>query len=81
MKPEMILQTDLLDILFYNRSKAYGAYNLRSQYNRTLSKAILITFAGVLLLSTTWYVQANFFKRAGSSVAGMPTTVVRLESI
>ena len=61
IKPEMILQTDLLEILFYNRNKVYRAYNLLSQFNRRVSKAILITFAVVLLLSITWYVQEEFF--------------------
>ncbi len=29
MRPENILQADLLDIIFINRNKEYGAYMLR----------------------------------------------------
>ncbi len=63
MKPNMILQTDLLDILFHNRNKDYGAYDLRSHYSQRLTKAILITFTLVLLLSVSWYVKANYFSK------------------
>ena len=71
MKPEMILQTDLLDLIFQNRNKAYGAYILRSQYNQRLAKAMSITFAFALLFSMVWYVQSNYFRDMQSSVAGM----------
>ncbi|NII25120.1 hypothetical protein HB364_08520 [Pseudoflavitalea sp. X16] len=33
MKPDMILQSDILDILFEGRNKDYGAYSLRRDYN------------------------------------------------
>ncbi len=36
MKPEMILQADVLDILFEDRNKEYGAYTLRRDYNQRL---------------------------------------------
>jgi len=44
-----ILTTDPLDLLFANRNKAYGAYELRKTYNKRITTALLIT-AGVLLL-------------------------------
>lgn len=47
MKPESILQADILDIIFEHRNKEYGAYNLRRGYNRRLMKAI----AGALFIS------------------------------
>jgi periplasmic protein TonB len=46
MKPEMILQADVLDILFENRNKEYGAYALRKEYSRTLSRSL----GGVLFI-------------------------------
>ncbi|HYE54683.1 MAG TPA: hypothetical protein VD996_07565, partial [Chitinophagaceae bacterium] len=46
MKPEMILQSDVLDILFEHRNKEYGAYALRKEYNRTLFKSL----SGVLFV-------------------------------
>ena len=61
MKPEMILQSNLLDILFDNRNKDYGAYDLRSKYNGRLAKSIFTTASVVLLFSISWYVKANYF--------------------
>lgn len=43
MLPEKIMQSDLLDILFENRNKTYGAYALRRSYGKTLVSAITIT--------------------------------------
>ena len=43
MKPEKILESNVLDIIFENRNKAYGAYELRSHYNRRIGKAICFT--------------------------------------
>lgn len=40
MKPDMILQSDILDILFEGRNKDYGAYSLRRNYNGRLTKAL-----------------------------------------
>lgn len=51
MKPELILQSDLLDILFENKNKAYGAYELRKQYDRRLIKSIGSTFLIVLVFA------------------------------
>ncbi len=45
MIPEKILQSDLLDILFENRNKYYGAYFLRRNYSNYLLKAIATTTA------------------------------------
>lgn len=45
MKPNTILHADLLDILFENRNKEYGAYTLRKFYNRRLQTAIIIMIA------------------------------------
>jgi protein TonB len=44
MLPNEILQSDMLDILFENRNKNYGAYALRKSYNKTLASAVIGTF-------------------------------------
>jgi periplasmic protein TonB len=49
MKPEAILQSDMLDILFENRNKAYGAYSLRKNYNKRLLQALAGTGLFVVL--------------------------------
>jgi periplasmic protein TonB len=43
MTSQQILQSDLLDILFENRNKLYGAYLLRKNYPMELVKAMGIT--------------------------------------
>ena len=51
MKTDAILNADIIDIIFENRNKAYGAYSLRKFYNNRLYKALALTFsfAAVLL--------------------------------
>lgn len=53
MRTEQILSADILDILFDNRNKSYGAYDLRKHYSKRLIKAIAVTFmacSGVVFL-------------------------------
>lgn len=59
MEANKILTADLLDILFENRNKDYGAYNLRKTYTKRLRNALIITasvgllaFLGSVLAST-----------------------------
>ena len=48
MTNKEILQANLLDILFENRNKAYGAYALRRNYNHRLQWALGISLSFVL---------------------------------
>jgi len=48
MTNKEILHTDLLDILFEHRNKAYGAYMLRRQYNRRLVTALVMALSVLL---------------------------------
>lgn len=50
MKTEQILTTDLLDIIFTNRNKAYGAYDLRKYYHQRLYLSLGITFLIITIL-------------------------------
>ena len=50
MKADAILNADILDIIFENRNKDYGAYSLRKFYNNRLYKALIQTFAATTLL-------------------------------
>jgi protein TonB len=49
MTSNEILKADILDILFDNRNKQYGAYVLRKNYNSRLSIALGISLSTVLL--------------------------------
>jgi periplasmic protein TonB len=53
MNPKEILRADLLDIIFDNRNKTYGAYALRKHYDKRLFKSLIIgltTTAGICLV-------------------------------
>jgi protein TonB len=49
MTSNEILKADVLDILFENRNKQYGAYALRKYYNNRMMLALGISLAAVLL--------------------------------
>ena len=70
MKSEKILQSDLLDIVFDNRNKSYGAYELRKHYKRRLIKALCAAFivAGGLACL------AVFIKKEGEVKVTFPDT-------
>lgn len=48
MKPELILHADILDIIFENRNKEYGAYRLRKDYAVRMRKSLSV--AGALVV-------------------------------
>ena len=50
MEANKILSADILDIIFDGKNKLYGAYQLRKTYSKTLTKALLITLAALLLI-------------------------------
>jgi periplasmic protein TonB len=49
MTSNEILKADVLDILFDNRNKQYGAYVLRKNYNNRLGMALGISLSSILL--------------------------------
>lgn len=52
MEANKILKSNLLDLLFENRNKSYGAYELRTTYPQRIKKALLITLGvGVLIFA------------------------------
>jgi periplasmic protein TonB len=55
MDTNKILSADLLDLIFDDRNKAYGAYDLRKTYNHRIRKALLITasVAGLIIAGAT----------------------------
>ena len=59
MKTDSILQADVLDIIFENRNKAYGAYALRKYYNSRLYKAMGITFFAAAIICAFSFFQKH----------------------
>lgn len=50
MEAHQILQSNILDILFEGKNKAYGAYDLRNTYNKRITMALIIMIAIISLL-------------------------------
>ena len=48
MEANKILQADVLDLVFEGRNKEYGAYELRTKYNKRITLALAIT-AGIAI--------------------------------
>lgn len=55
MNAETILRSDLLDIIFENRNKQYGAYPLRKEYNKRLYLSMAVIVSLVVVLSGWHY--------------------------
>jgi protein TonB len=58
MEANKILSADLLDLVFEDRNKDYGAYQLRKTYNKRIRNALIIT-ASVALLALLGSFLAN----------------------
>jgi protein TonB len=57
--------TSMLDMVFEHRNKAYGAYVLRRDYNKSLAKAVTITVLSTLVLITGNFIASKLTKGAG----------------
>jgi len=49
MEANKILSADILDLIFEDRNKDYGAYELRKTYNRRISRSLIITISLAIL--------------------------------
>ncbi len=56
LSSEQILRSDIIDILFANRNKMYGAYILRKYYNHRMKIAISITLALMVIVSAITFI-------------------------
>lgn len=65
MEANKILTADLLDIIFEDKNKNYGAYELRKSYNGRLNKALGIT-AFVIMIFTSSFMIGNNSHKIGS---------------
>ncbi len=62
MNSEIIMKSDVLDILFEKRNKAYGAYTLRKFYNGRLLKSL-----GIMMLAVIAFSAFTFLPEAGNA--------------
>ncbi|MES1214025.1 MAG: energy transducer TonB [Bacteroidota bacterium] len=66
MEANKILSADILDLLFEDRNKEYGAYDLRKTYNRRITRALIIT-ASIALLAMVGSLLANTLGNSGKN--------------
>lgn len=76
MNKELILKSELLDIIFENRNKSYGAYDLRKFYDNRLLKSVSIMVVTVMVLSAFTFIPGK--KKAVIDTGIFETTVVSL---
>ncbi|MCC6288902.1 MAG: energy transducer TonB [Chitinophagaceae bacterium] len=60
MDVSKILNSNILDIIFDGRNKNYGAYELRTQYNKRLTRALVITASVALLIMLASFLSSKF---------------------
>ena len=56
MEAKNILSANILDILFEDRNKEYGAYELRNTYNRRITTALGITAIAILIICISAFI-------------------------
>ena len=78
MEPNNILKADVLDIIFENRNKAYGAYELRTTYNKRIKRS-LMGMGAVCLVFTAGVLIANAKKN--EITASIPIIEVSLSDV
>ncbi|HZI53905.1 MAG TPA: energy transducer TonB [Chitinophagaceae bacterium] len=79
MDTNKILSADLLDLVFDNRNKDYGAYELRRNYQDRIIKALVLTGLFVMTIFTG-VVMANKLKPKKKTYL-IPHTVVEISQI
>ena len=80
MTNQNTLQQDVLDILFANRNKSYGAYLLRKTYPERLKKSLGLMLAGVMLLSG-WMVWKEHHRLKAAALNAYHMTEVHVQQL
>ncbi len=75
MDSKQILTSDLLDVIFDQRNKAYGAYELRRHYNRRIKRALIVT-ATLVGLTITSVTLANKWQPKKDQIATIGNEVI-----
>lgn len=75
MDATAVSQADYLDILFENRNKKYGSYELRKHYDHRMRKAILIVTGACLSLAVYSILTSGKVDKIDNSIRFIPTTI------
>jgi protein TonB len=79
MEVNKILSADFLDILFDERNKDYGAYELRKNYQRRLTTALLVTAGAALLIFLMVIVGRSVGEREKNKVKVQDVTLAEIK--
>jgi len=78
MEVNQILNSTFDDLVFENKNKAYGAYEIRKKYNKHLSTGLAIA-VGILVLILLWpFIEKLFEKKEAVNTEDVLTTVNKL---
>jgi len=62
MKPKELLNADYLDIVFDQRNKRYGGYELRKHYDQRIGKATMLALTGVAVMLSFSFISVSHEK-------------------
>ena len=79
MEIGQILSADVLDIIFDERNKEYGAYDLRKNYQRRLMKATASMLLVVVLLLVAYMLVAAIRPKDNKLLAGPDVVLIKVE--
>ncbi len=79
MEAGSILTADVLDIIFDDRNKEYGAYDLRKHYQRRLIKSLIAMFLIVVLLLITYLLVAAIKPKADKAIDVKDYTLIKVD--
>src|SRR4051812_37453456 len=68
MEANKILQADLLDLIFEGKNKDYGAYELRSKYNKRITLSLIITASIALIAVASSFLADQFASKEDTAV-------------
>ncbi|MFI5136047.1 MAG: hypothetical protein ACHQD9_09365, partial [Chitinophagales bacterium] len=77
MDPQQILKADFDDLVFENRNKSYGAYDLRMKYQRHVFTALLIALIVYLL----GFSMPDILEALRPSVAPNATKIIKVTEL
>ena len=79
MEPNKILSANILDLIFDDRNKEYGAYELRVTYPERIKKSMIVVFV-ITAIAITGAALANSFKpKAEGRIISKEVTIRQIE--
>jgi protein TonB len=81
MEPATLLNADYLDIIFDNRNKTYGSYELRRNYNRRMKKAGVFALLGAATLFCFSFIDLNRDPAFILDAHSRPTVLTKIDPV